>query len=646
MKPTDIVHFVRRYKTDLIVFSLCVIIGFGLYLFLGKKMYRSEAEVLVKERQTASVSAASAENTAPVRIRPETVMNELRVLTSNDALMATARQIAGPEMSHKEVLKLRTYIGENLTARVVDGTDVIRLGFTFPDPFAAQNVLRTLLEQYKNHYGRSYFDESEQGALRSRMDAALKNFTDAQNKLLTFEQDNNVFDDRQVGVLNETREQLQITLNTLTNEYAYTMRKRDYIQSLMRNVPQEILFGTTEVPNERYTRLQERLAKATADHARQLSRDTPDSRALARLEEEIKQTQALLKKEPRVIMDADEKENRINEARDALNRQLLELYPEVEAQKARMDNIRAQVTEIDEALVQSSASRGEHGRLYHDMEMKRAIHEQAQADYSAAMGGAVAHQFPLGTVIASPSYTPSPVSPDACRTLLWALAVLVTGNCGLFMLCLAYDNTISRPWQAAESFKAPVAGVLDGAKTVRNAQLPYFEAHRDELRGMYITLHTQEHLPKSILFTSVEENSADPSPAEAFAAYSLKYHNRKPVVVRYSKHTDEDSQQHDDNADGRLPGLPVYARNAANLAKERILWEKLKNNCDLLIIEFSPLRQGELLFALSQAMDEAVLSLEMERSDKNHVQQALALLQQYGMPGTALLLHKRHGQFS
>lgn len=639
MKLIDVIHFIRRYKTDLMVFSLCVIIAFGLYLFLGKKMYRSQAEIMVKDRPSAASSASQEGSAQASNVRAETVKNELRILTSNDALMAAARQIAGPQASHKEALKIREYIGENLKAKIVGGSDVIALSFEFPDPLAARNVLRALLEQYKNHYGRSYFDESEQGNLRARMDAAQKNLNEAQDKLLAYERDNSVFDDRQLGVLNETREQLQITLNTLTNEYAYTLRKRDYIQGLMRNVPQEILFGTTEVPNEKYTRLQDRLAKATADHARQLSRENPDPRALARLEEEIKQVQALMKKEPRFIMDADEKESRINDARDALNRQLLELYPEVEAQKARMDNIRAQVTEIDEALAQSAASRGEHALLYQDMEMKRAVYEQAQADYASAMGGTVSHQFPLGVVISSPSYDASPVSPNVGSAVGWALALLVFGNCGIFMLCLAYDNTISRPWQATDAFNAPALATIDNRLSARNPQLPYFEVHKDELRNLYINLHSRNAQPQSVLFTSVEEEAEEHSPAEAFAAYALKYHNRKPVVVRYSAVGDEAFPQ--EAAEASLPGLPVYTRHISNLPKERILWEKLKNNCDLLVIEYAPLRQGEFLFALVENTDESVVGIAMERSDKNYVRKVMELLRQYGASAIGILLHKR-----
>jgi hypothetical protein len=644
MKPTDILHFVRRYKTDLAVFSLCVIIAFGLYLFLGKQMYRSQAEVLVKGTPGAFSSSVSPQESASPPVRAETVKNELLVLTSNDALMATARQIAGPQLSHQEVLKLRQYIGRQLKATVVNGADVVRLSFDFPDPFAAQNVLRTLLDQYKNHYGRSYFDESEQGTLRARADTAQKLFTEAQNKLLDYERENNIFDDRQTGVLNETREQLQISLNALTNEHAYTQRKRDYIQGLMRDIPQEMLLSGNDTPNEAYTRLQERLTRATADHARQLSRDNPDARTLSRLEDEIKQVQALIRKEPRFILDADEKETRVNDVRDAFSRQLLELYPEVEGQKARMDNIRTQVTEIDEALALSAASKGEHNLFLQDMEIKRAIYEQAQADYMMAMGGAVMNHFPLGVVIASPSFNPSPVSPDMGNTLGWAVAVLVLGNCGLFMICLYYDNSITRPWQAAECFKLPVVGMLNDRISVRQPALPYFEAHKDALRELYIKLHSGSPLGKSLFFTRINGGPEEHSPAEAFASYALKYHNRKPVVVRYFPQEESGAALPQDGDETRLPGLPVYTRFAANLAKEQLLWDKLKSNCDMLIIEFAPLRQGEFLFALADAVDEAVIGIEMERSDKKYVQQALTVLRQYGIKNMSLLLHKRFTQ--
>lgn len=662
MKATDIPHFIRKYKADMIVFSLCLIIAFGLYLVLGKKMYRSQTEILVTTSPysyTGTEPASDAGSQAS-GLRSETVKNELRILTSNDALMSVASQIAGPETSHWKLFEIRDYIKENLSASIVDGTDIISLKFDFPNAFAAQNVLRSILEQYKNRHSHSYFGEAERNRLNNKMLEARASYNQAVSALNALageipgiddndDTDNDrsgtdghlYLDDRQIAALTEVKEQLQTTLKNLSSEYAYTIRKRDYIQGLMRNIPSEVLYGTTEVPNEQYTRLQERLNRSTAERARLLSRENPDPKSIKKLEDEIKQIQALIKKEPRYVMDADEKESRLNEARDALNRQLLELYPEVEAQYARMESVREQVREIDERFAKAAESKELYEQRLRDVELKKAGYDQTKAEYDLAMGKALPQHIPLGTVISSPSYSPEEVSPKLGNTLAWAAVLFIAGNCGLFMLCLKYDTTTSRPWQAAEKFKLPIVGMLDsGSETTATSALPYFEMHKDKLREIYVQLHSGEQLPKSILFTSVDTIPEDLSAAEAFAAYAMKYHNRKPVVVRYSPGEEDKTQNPTGNA-GRYPGLPVYSRAAANLQKERLLWEKLKNNCDMLVIEVSPLYEGEFLFALAETMDEAVVSFEMEQTENLDVQHLLDVLRKYSLKTAGLVLYYR-----
>ena len=619
----------------MLIYSLCLAMVFGVYLFAAKKTYRSQATLLASFSQAQSAGR-----------RAEEIQNEIRLIISRDALLAVAEAVGGPQTSHRDVQRIQAYLGQNFHVAAVPGSDLIAASFDFPAPLTAQKILRALIERYLGHRGL-LLDQDGKNSHQERLALAEGEYLKAGSALESFEKSHSVFDERQLGVLNESREQLQILLNSLSNEYAYTLRKRNHIQEMLQNLPKELLLGATEVMNERYVELSERLARARGALESQLRRQRPDGQAVAGLRQEVGKLEQALKNEPRRVLDSDEKDSRLNEARDMLNRQLLELMPEVEAQMARMENIRQQVVEIDEALTGNAEAGGEHSRLVAERDLKKAAYDRLREAYSASFKGLNGTGISV-SLVESPSFNPAPVRPDLPATLGLGLLLLFGGNAILLTLCPKLDKTVYCPEQAEQLLGLPVLTVMDEERDsdIGPGQRlpPYYEQHKGELQEIYHTLMTDHDEPNVILFTSAERG--DVSLAEAFTSFVQFYQERRPVLVRYPSAREDAGADEDASAQkalrARPSGLTIYERVNPGIAKERTLWDKLRedNETDLLIIEHEPMRQDALLIALTDYVGAAVVRVKAGQSRKAETYACVDTLRRYGVKLAGLVFQK------
>ena len=641
----DIVFIIFRYKLVLVLFSVYLCIALGIYLVGAKRVYESRAEVLVRfgQEQLGSMTLSSTARNVYFTRREEEIQNEIRILTSNDSLMAVAVSIAGPQASHSEVLQLREYLSINLAAKSVKNSDLISVSFFFPDPQVAQKVLMVLLEQYQRHHGKVYFDDNEEKLLLTSLNSARSGYSRALEALSSFERTHHVFDDRQLVLLNETREQQQLALNALTNEYAYTKRKRDQLQEVISGLPQQVLFSSREVLNERHSKLSERLAQAYVDKENLLRRYKPDSRPVLDLDKEIALLKVLLQKEPQ--RQVDDKENRRNEAWEALNKQLLELTPEVEGQLARIESLRRQVSEIDDALARAAEVKGEHSLLVRDMELTKGIYDKYHQDYAEALGRTTARQQSITnvSVVESPSFNQMPTKPASRKIMAFGIVLLVVGNASLLMFSMLFDKTVSLPSQAQSIFNLPVLGVFSrGEQRSVNGRLPFYESQKAEFRKLFLKLTSGQEPWRSILFTSVDYIDPFSSPAEAFASFVLRYQQKSAVLIRYTSSDAAQAQNGTTAAPQTNPaGLHIYDRSAAHSAGERAFWDWLKEGYEMLIFDYSPLQENALLIEFADYTDKVLFTVQAEQSNKYVVNHTLDMMRQYGLNTVGLVLNGR-----
>jgi capsular polysaccharide biosynthesis protein len=728
-------RIVERYGQTLLIFTVCLVLALLCRLFLVKKYYRSEAELLVSF--TREVSDARGR---------ELVTNEPALLQSRDTLLAVARHIAGPQTSHRDVQKLCDYLAQRLEVSTSAGSNVVSVGITLPNPLQARHALGAILREYLARRVESPQGSAARWGNHGGEDAAQ---IKAENDLAEFERDNSVFDERQVVVLNQSREDLQLNLNALSNDFAYAQRKLDNTRELLRRLPDELLLGATEVDNENYTALAERLEALKAERNLLLRRLMPDRAAIAERDEEIRKLEEALSTTPKTVPDPDEKLGREAEARDYLNRQMLELMPEVAAQQARMDSLKAQIREIDEALLRNSETRA---RLTALREAARAAREDAGKDVDNSADRAPTPQAALATVsiIAAPSFSPDPVGPSAGAFIVGALIVWAAGCLLMLRFLPRFDERLVFPSQAREILRLPVlAELVPPAPAEESASdLPPFERYKDAFAELYDALPHKEGQAVVLLFAAPEEKTGHPtmdgtflvegqseaapeedpaeaaeqtespeagaiaekpaarqrsgkadallreekaiaafrrekaatahkdkaeateekeqatatlntekaaherekamnfSPAEAFTAHIQSFQQKKPVFIRYVQEAPSAAAGQPTRLGGRRGpgteppkrpalssrpvGLTMYERSAGSVAREKSLWDKLKEDNDILVVEYAPVRRGPLLSALAETADAAVVSLRQGQSETKAVRRCLAMLRQAG----------------
>ena len=652
----DILSTIFRYKTGLLLFSLYLCVGLAVFLLFSKKMYESNAQILVRfgQEQLGSTTLSAADRNIYFTRREQEIQNEIRILTSNDTLMATASQIAGPKASVRELLRIREYLKGNIQASALKDSDILNVTFLFPDPVVAQKALTVILDQYRIHHGAVYFSSSELELLSGKLNEARNVYAEAVKTLTAFEAKYRLYDEKQIVAAHESVESQRIALNTLVSEYAYTVQRRDLIKDALEQVPQNVLFSVREVRNVTYERLNERLAELLMQRQAYLSRYNPDSRTVQDMDKEIGLLKKLLNKQPERLVD--DKETRTNETWIQLDQALQSLNPEVEAQKARIESLTAQIAEMDRNLTEAIEARGEHTLLSRDTALKKEIYDRYYQNYSEAIGREAAQQQSITNVsiVELPSLESKVAKPNKKRILALGVIALVAGN--IFILFVRYfaDNTLSSPEQAEGALKRQVVGVFNatGLKGGEEELIdgleepPGFEVHRKNFRQLYLKT-VRSGQPASLLFSASDRGSGLNNLAADFAVFAKKYQQRNPVIISYMP----DDSAPDEGAGGRrqlhlltrqYEGVDEYVlSDNVDVPSETDFWKKLKSKYDLLVFNYAPLQESPLLIGLADQLDWVIYDIIAEKTNKFVASNAIETLAQFGFKKIGLVISGR-----
>jgi uncharacterized protein involved in exopolysaccharide biosynthesis len=427
----DMRQIAGQCKLVLLLFSLGLLLVLAGWLLMGKKEYRAEARLLVSFSREVSDARGR-----------ELVRTAGAMLLNDDSLLAAAQRITGNQHSLQDTYRLQQYLAKRFTLTVVPDTDIIDISFDFPDPLVAQRVLGLVLGQY--------FAEVTPKPSAVVAGAAGADAPTAVNprKAASPVQPPKFSppDNQRLLLLRETRDHLQIALNALSSDFAYTQRKCDVIKELLLEPPDELLNGVGEVMNDDYVALTERLATAAGRRETLLRRLRPEHAEIQALNEEIRGIQRDLRQEPKQVPDADEVETRYAAAREYLTRQLLEIIPEAEAQKARMENLRQQLRDVDAALARSAESQDSLAALRESLEAASSVSGTVSDDTVSASRARDIYPARV-SLLSGPSSSPVPVSPGWPQALAIALACLLGGNLLLLggLSRIARRETVAAP---------------------------------------------------------------------------------------------------------------------------------------------------------------------------------------------------------
>ncbi len=645
----DILSTIFRYKNGLILFTIYFCLGLSIFLVFSKKMYESNAQVLVRfgQEQLGSSTLSSDRNVYFTR-REQEIQNEISILTSNDTLLAVSRTICGPDATMRELLTVREYLKKNLTASALTDSDVLSVTFSFPDPVLAQKVLGAIINEYRLHHGAVYFNANELALIAGKLQEARADYATALEALSKFEVQSRLYDAEQIAVASETIEQQRIILTGLLGEYAYTAQKRDLIRDALNEVPQNVLFLVREVRNSTHAELQARLAELKMQKEAYLSRYNASSRTVKDIDNEVGLLTALLNEQPERLID--DKETRTNETWIQLDQVLQDLNPEVEAQKARIDILTKQIRQMETNLANAVGATSQHTLLDQDVELKKEIYDRYYQNYSDAIGREAAQQESITnvSVLEMPSLATKWSEPNLPRVLALAIASLVAGNVFILFVSVFVDNTLSSPEQAEKTFKYPVVGIFNARKTPDATNFPVnpnYDIYRKDYRQLFLKL-VRNGDPASILFSSSAYGVDLSDLTTDFTMFARKYQKRNPVIINY-QHEDAKKERSEfeynpDRPAQQIEGIDEYRRSDnVDVAKEADFWKTLKSNHDLLVFNYSPLQESSLLIALADELDWAVYDIEAEKTNRYVASSSIDTLVQYGFKKIGLVMSNR-----
>jgi uncharacterized protein involved in exopolysaccharide biosynthesis len=643
----------------MLLFTIYLALGIGLYLRFSKKWYESQADILVRfgQEQLGSATLASTERNIYFTRREQEIQNEIRILTSNDTLMAAAAIIAGPSSPPEERLEILFYLKEHLDASAMKNSDIINVIFGFPDPHAAREVLAVVIEQYQIHHGSVYFDSSELDLTRSKMNAAHLEYASALEALTVFEAESRLYDANQIAVAAERRDNQQLQLNALISEYEYTRQRRDGIVAALEKMPKSVLYSIREIRNSTRSDFMARLAELQVQKEALLTRYTEDSQAVQNIQREIDTFTKLMDEQPvRLISD---RETRRNETWLTLNNTLLSLTPEVEAQKVRIDTMAGQIREMDEELAKAAANKSAHALLTRDMELKKEIYDRFYQNYTEAIGRqeAQTNSITNASVVEMPSLNPEPIKPDKKRIIALGIGMLLVGNAFILGVRIFADNTLSSPEQAEKTLGLPVVGVFgslsdaglqdadagDESETRPrpSPETASYEVQRKNFRQLYTRVVPPEG-NASILFTSSQDGPHKAVLAENFAAFARDCQQRNPAIVVYRPDNSLPAGDPGDAPVRRIRGIDEYERvDNVDLARERAFTEELKARYDLVVFSYAPLQETPLLIALADQPNWVLYDVRAEKTNRYLASNSTETLREFGFAKIGVVLTDR-----
>jgi uncharacterized protein involved in exopolysaccharide biosynthesis/Mrp family chromosome partitioning ATPase len=185
----DIYYILFRHKWKIAIITTLGLIAAMIVPVVWPRSYTSEAELLIKyvldSRVPTGPEGHSSRVTLPDEAGRNIINTELHILTSLDLAQEVATNIGSAKILGKEgnPLAAAARIHKNLTVDVPLNSDVIRITFRHSDPQVVQQVLKQIIDTYKErhmaiHRPGGAFDDALQQET-DQLKASLKNIDES-----------------------------------------------------------------------------------------------------------------------------------------------------------------------------------------------------------------------------------------------------------------------------------------------------------------------------------------------------------------------------------------------------------------------------------------------------------------------------------
>lgn len=693
----DVCYVLFRHKGKIVFFTLLGLCAAAALYYLSPRLYQSEAMLMVKYvTEVEPMRPAGEEGEAPRSpvLRGETVVNaELAILQSEDLALKVA-QAVGPERilanvgGGSDLVSAARVIKSGTLCDVPRRANVIHVVFQHPDPTIVQPVLSNLVDQYflkhsEIHQALTSLDDfaEQRKVVQERLDST-------EQSLLDMKRTNGVFalDDAKRTAANQVA-RIQETLSDAEVELEAREAAMKALQSGIVPAAREADPQARELRRETYENVVRQLDQARRRKVDLMGQFLEGSSMVAGVQADIARLEAqkrkLEREDPNLLLSS--MTNSSGRSPDGLDEagRITVLQARVGALRTRLEAARreqAKLSEVETPMIRLQRAK--------DLEESRFRHLSAALQEAQIDSGLGASRPANISRVQNPTAPSREVGPLYKRMAGLAGGGLALGLVLALLMEFFVDQTIKRPidFRRAMSLPlylaiprtsafrtqllaygdrgqsgpaltpAPVAGSSRGMD--RHLQ-PYVEALRDRILNRFETLARK---PKLVGVCGVEPGAGVTSIAAGLASSLSESGDLKVLLVDMKRghgraHPMLGSRKSlslIDALEGQkrqeaLIAPNLYLASANGAGKQEVVSSPRKfttvvpqlnaSDYDYIVFDMPPVNDVSITPRLAKHMDLTLMVVEAERTRRNAIHDAGALLLEFTQ-NVAVVLNK------
>ena len=544
----DLYYVFFRHKWKMILFFFAVIGTMTVVTFLGAKIYRSNAKLLVRlgrESVTLDPTAATGQIIQINQSRKSEINSELEILKSRELLEKVVDSIGvkaffkypGEDLSAEDTTRRtirvirrevrnavkgarnllersdlveplsdrdKVVLGlmKNLEFETMKDSSIIRISYEAKNPKLAQEVIAKLIDLYLEKHiavhqtpGSYQFFVQQSDHLRDKLVQSENEFRNLKNET-------------GISSLAEQRQVLLNRIGVLELEIDHTdaalATSRANIQALQKalaKVPETMVTGeTTGFTNYAADAMRGELYKLQLDRLNLLTNFTKKSRMVQAIQQEIAEAQALLDKEEAVRTQVT---RGLNISHQQLELALLteqvtlsSLQAKVKARKKQFADARTQLKTLNDAEVGIM-------RLTREIRTQEANYQKYSENLEQARIDHAMEADKISNIsVVQPATLPiKPVRPRKLLNLALGLFLSIFGAIGLAFFAEYLDHSIKTPEEAEERLQLPTLASIPRVRGVHARKVyPMVKRRKQAKAGGKTTKETpaQWNIPAKI----------------------------------------------------------------------------------------------------------------------------------------------------
>jgi len=687
---SDIYFVLFRHKWKIIFLSAAGIVTGVVYYLLNPPPFQSEAELLVRyvlDSRSPNPTSKNTRETSPTELGESIINSEIKILTSFDIAEQVAKNI-GPEKilarsgGGSDPIHAANVIKNNLFVQAPDKSSVIDIIFRNPDPAIVQPVLQEIISAYLDKHLEVHQSVGKSDDFLTEETARLSSQIAQTEEELRAVKTNAGIISVETAEKSYAEQIARIRQELLQAEVVLAEHQIALKPGATNAVP-----GTRISPDSlaEYQSVRARLDFLERKQNDYLTQQgyTEENKLVKEVRGQIVETEKLkvnLEEKYPALVGSYIPSSNLSEQQPSSTggtEQLASLLPKINILKQQLHQLQAEAANVDEA-----------GSKMSDLQRKKQVQEGNYQYFATSLEQArIDETLGPGRVSnINPIQAPSPPFKDRSKKIKSMLLMIMGGILGgvawAFLIEFYFDTSVKRSIEVEAKFKLPLflsipAIARNGHKTLaetanrRQLQLggdeaaaengkleivawepgnflnPFYDALRDRLMVYFESINLTRK-PKLVAVTGTDKGSGVSTIASGLAASLSETGDGRVLLVDMNVERGSAQQFIRGETECQLDDALVSEKRNTALVQENLyvvredsseklqrvlpkrfasLVPKLKaSDYDYIIFDMPSVSQTSVTSRLAGLMDMTLLVIESEKTDRDAVQQAKALL--------------------